>query len=178
MKTLATNRLKRILFIVTLLISWGASNGCAQTAGLKIREKEKTDSADTTVQDESFDGNQFQDHVWVIEPVIRRMPPSDTVAGYPLMKEEAGEGEMKSVTVSGYRVQLFSTTDYYAAVRTRNDAASRFTEEIIMDFEPPYYKIRAGNFTDRQKAEELRSFARTAGYPEAWVIQTKVTINK
>jgi hypothetical protein len=154
------------LFISIIIFLISAHQGFAQ----------KKTISDSVIINETFDVNQFKDHLWTIKPVIRSLPPSDTIVNTIPVNNLSDEA--KTYTVAGYRVQLYSTTDYYAAVRVRNEAMTRFTEEIIMDFEQPYYKIRIGNYINRQEADEIRMYARTIGYPEAWVIQTKVTITK
>jgi hypothetical protein len=164
-------------FVISLVIGLiTAQQGCTQTINTQVQSVQKKSTFDSVILNETFDVSQFKDHLWTIKAVIRSLPPSDTVANS--LTGLSGSDEVKTVTVAGYRVQLYSTTDYYAAVRVRNEAMNRFTEEIIMDFEQPYYKIRIGNYTEKQEADEVRIFARSIGYPEAWVIQTKVTITK
>ncbi len=164
-------------FLIFLIIGFIIpQQGCTQTLNNQGRSLQKKIASDSIILNETFDVNQFKDHLWTIKPVTRILPPSDTVVN--TIPDNNNSDEPKTVTVAGYRVQLYSTTDYYAAVRVRNEAMTRFTEEIIMDFEQPYYKIRIGNYIDRQEAEAIRIHARTIGYPEAWLIQTKVTITK
>ena len=164
--------------LIAALVIGCAQAACSQSAGTKGSSVRIDKLSDTIKLNESFDVKALNDHLWIVEPVIRILPVSDTVETSGSLSEDNRENESGTITVPGFRVQLFSTTDYYSAISTRNEALTKFTEEIFLDFEQPYYKIRVGNFTDKQKADELRIIARSIGYPEAWVIQTKVTINK
>lgn len=164
--------------LIAALIIGSAQAACSQSAGTKVSSVRNDKLSDTIKLNESFDVKALNDHLWILEPVIRILPVSDTVEASGTLSEDIRGDESGTINVPGFRVQLYSTTDYYSAIRTRNEALTKFTEEIFLDFEQPYYKIRVGNFTDKQKADELRVVARSIGYPEAWVIQTKVTINK
>ena len=164
--------------LIAALIIGSAQAACSQSAGTKVSSVRNNKLSDTSKINESFDVKALNDHLWIVEPVIRILPVSDTVETSGSLSEYNQGNESGTINVPGFRVQLYSTTDYYSAIRTRNEALTKFTEEIFLDFEQPYYKIRVGNFTDKQKADELRVVARSVGYPEAWVIQTKVTINK
>ena len=164
--------------LIAALVIGSAQAACSQSTGTIVSSVRIDKLSDTNKLNESFDVKALNDHLWIVEPVIRILPVSDTVETSGSLSEDNRENESGTITVPGFRVQLFSTTDYYSAIRTRNEALTKFTEEIFLDFEQPYYKIRVGNFTDKQKADELRIIARSIGYPEAWVIQTKVTINK
>lgn len=72
-----------------------------------------------------------------------------------------------------FRVQLASTKDYEAAKAVEERALQAFDEEIMIQFDSPYYKIRVGSMNNREDAQKLQSFAIQHGYRRAWVIRTK-----
>ena len=74
-----------------------------------------------------------------------------------------------------FRVQLGSTSDYDAAIALEQRAAEAFEEEIIIQFDSPYYKIRVGKMPNREDAQNLQQFAIQNGYRRAWVIRTENT---
>lgn len=84
----------------------------------------------------------------------------------------------KNGPVIGFRVQLFATKDYYEAVNKRDEASERFDAVVHMDFDPPYYKIRVGDYTRRDEAEEARLGARELGYLDAWIVRTLITTDR
>ena len=153
------------LFLYCLVIIIHGSFLCAQNTAKK----------DSVIMDESFDPRSLGDERWVISPKKKWdiKPHVDSTVTESMVT--AGSRE---TAVLGYRVQLFSSTDYYEAIAKRNEAADKFTLEIYLDYEAPYYKLRLGNFVDKEKADELKNSVKADGFPDAWVIQTKVVIGK
>ena len=50
-------------------------------------------------------------------------------------------------------------------------------EKIYIIFEAPNYKVRIGNYIDREDAEEVRSFLTNKGFPSAWIVRTKIDVS-
>lgn len=77
--------------------------------------------------------------------------------------------------VQGFRVQLFSSREIDEAKEKKAEAETQFPGEwFYLEYDPPIYKIRAGNFTNRFDAEQLRGLLAEKGYPDAWVVPEKV----
>jgi hypothetical protein len=126
--------------------------------------------------DESFDPRRIREDAWTIRSRYNASKQR-IFTGYSSEDEKkALMHETKEYSVMGYRVQLFVSTNYYEALAARDSAATKLSEDIYFDYEQPYYKIRAGNFTERQRADDVRDRAKTLGYSDAWVVQTKVMI--
>ena len=111
---------------------------------------------------------------WIIEPRTYEV----TIQPYTEPAEVVVTSSGKETSVIGYRVQLISTTDYYEALEIRDSVSVRLSGEIYLDYEPPYYKVRAGNFIQRDDAEMKRAEAKQAGYPDAWIVRTKIIQKK
>ena len=75
-----------------------------------------------------------------------------------------------------YRIQLFTSKEYGPAIREKNIAIEVFDKPVTMDYEVPYYKIRVGNFSTRDEAEEYLPAAREVGYQTAWVVRAYVNV--
>lgn len=120
---------------------------------------------------ESFDPTSLSD--WKVMPrtreVVRPIEEEleDRVANAPSTPEE-------SKTVIGYRVQIFSTSDYLQAIKVDSIARTRWKEKVYMRFDSPYYKIRIGNALQRDAADRLQQEAMKAGYRTAWVVRTEI----
>jgi hypothetical protein len=77
--------------------------------------------------------------------------------------------------VQGFRVQLFSTTSIDAAKAKRAEAESYFPGEwFYMQYDPPTYKLRAGNFRQRFEADRFARLAAEKGFTDAWTVPEKV----
>lgn len=86
--------------------------------------------------------------------------------------------EIDTLNSQAYRIQLFSTKVYGEARNELQVAEEIFDRPLFMDYEVPYYKIRVGNFADRDKAEKYQQRARAAGYQNAWVVMVTVNIQE
>ena len=82
--------------------------------------------------------------------------------------------------VNGFRVQIIATQDLEKATLLEEEAKSQFAmsgHKTYLVFEAPLYKIRLGDFTSRDQADELKIQALRYGYREAFIVRTKVTIS-
>jgi len=79
-----------------------------------------------------------------------------------------------SIIVEGFRIQLFATRDRFNAEKFQIDLGKIYDKKIYVIFEAPNYKVRIGNFIDRNRAEKVRSEFSKKGYPSAWIIRTKI----
>ena len=60
-------------------------------------------------------------------------------------------------TTRGYRLMLLSTNDRTQAMNLRAKLLQRFPEQkVYMSFQPPYIKIKFGNFLDKAEADSYR----------------------
>ncbi|NIR51080.1 hypothetical protein GWO43_20950 [candidate division KSB1 bacterium] len=79
---------------------------------------------------------------------------------------------------TGYRVQIIQTTDRQKAKDVQKDAVLRFDEDVYLVFDPPFYKVRVGDFVNWFDAEKLQRLAMRKGFRDAWVVRTKVNLKK
>ena len=76
-----------------------------------------------------------------------------------LAKIEAGFNDdiVAKSTAKGYRLMLLSTSDRTLAMKVRTQLLQRYPEQkVYMSFQPPYIKLKFGNFLDKQEAEDYR----------------------
>jgi hypothetical protein len=78
--------------------------------------------------------------------------------------------------VSGYRVQIFAGANEQSARTVEEKARFEFTTPVYLTYDPPNYKIRLGDFTDRNEADKVRREARRKGYRGAWVVPDQIWI--
>ncbi len=83
-----------------------------------------------------------------------------------------------SVAGWGYRVQVFSTVQQDEAKAKADEIASKLDIEVFVEFDPPYYKVRAGNCQSSDEAEKLLSQLKRAGYTDAWTVRSRVVTEK
>ena len=79
----------------------------------------------------------------------------------------------------GFRVQIFAGRDIQAATMAETKAKEDFEPKgykVYLIFEAPFYKVRIGDFTDRNEAENARDLAKKLGYKSAFVARSKVQV--
>ncbi len=81
-------------------------------------------------------------------------------------------------TITGFRIQLFLTQEIDAANHVRDSIGTQFPDEWVYTvYDAPYYKVRLGNFANRQTANQMVKKTIDAGYKDAWVVPDKVLKN-
>jgi hypothetical protein len=81
---------------------------------------------------------------------------------------------------AGFRVQLISTRDVALADSTRDefrawasDHIGGYDVEAYVYFRQPYYRVRAGDFRNRDRAIEFSRLLKDR-YPEAWIVHDRI----
>lgn len=77
-----------------------------------------------------------------------------------------------------FRIQLFSSKVYGEAKKFLKVAEEIFDRPIYMDYEVPYFKIRVGDFPNRDKAEEYQMRCKSSGYLNAWVVAVNINVKE
>lgn len=79
--------------------------------------------------------------------------------------------------ISGYRVQVFSTDNLEEADSIRTELYLKTNQKAVyISFEPPFYKVKVGDFLKISEAKDLRFKLNQIGYTEARVINDKINI--
>ncbi len=153
-----------VLLIVSL---WGCSASKPVTV---VKE-----SSETTKRDETFDPLLLQDEdiVFPEESPLPESGASETLPGIGL------PGPEKEINrqVDGFRVQVYATKDIERATLEKKQAEFQFLEDsvaVYIEFDSPMYKVRVGDFVNRDDAVRFKQIARAKGYREAWIVKTKV----
>jgi len=74
----------------------------------------------------------------------------------------------------GYRIQILAATSMIFAETAANRADSLFVLSAYVEYEPPFYKVRLGDFLLKEAAFNALSNAVRDEYPKAWVAETMV----
>ncbi len=86
-----------------------------------------------------------------------------------LAKKEADFNEANQVLsggkyIKGYRLLLLNTNDRTLALKIRSKLLQNFPDEkVYMSFQPPYIKLKFGDFPDRDTAEKFKTEIKEAG---------------
>ena len=74
----------------------------------------------------------------------------------------------------GYRVQVLATRYFERAESLAVIMKNTVSDSVYVDFEAPNYKVRIGDFIDRNSEESLQQDLVQMGYNSAWVLRTRI----
>ena len=96
------------------------------------------------------------------------------------MFEQTADSTIDStISIPGYRIQIFSTKNRQEAEEAHiNAIIAIIGEQVYRIFDPPFHKIRVGDFIKREDAESFKMQKLIKLYPGAWVVRTKVFPSK
>ena len=137
---------------------------------------------------ETFDPAGYDAEPPPADPSVEHDIPDDMQAG---RIETAGMGEL--VEVDGYRLQLFSSESKASADAVRDEFAAWWASQraagadrpagmqasvpIVVEFIPPYYRVRVGAFEYRAEAETSLGYVRNQ-FADAFIIPSRVTVER
>ena len=118
---------------------------------------------------EDFDPQSLNDDDFLLNPP----PGADTTR-----VDQADAPASSFVHVDGFRVQIavVSTPDRANAVKDESAAILGAPVYIYRDPDTGLYKIQAGNGRAATEVESLRRKAKSQGYPEAFIVRTRIEL--
>jgi hypothetical protein len=79
--------------------------------------------------------------------------------------------------INGYRVQVYSTDNLEEADSIRTELYMKTNQKAVyITFEPPFYKVKVGDFLKISEAKDLKFKLNQIGYTEARVVNDKINI--
>lgn len=158
--------MKYALMILVLIYLFGCSSSKSVT---------KQDSYSDDKYDESFDPMTLDDDDIKFPSIKTNVNTNNTDNTNTKINTQDIQKE-----VNGFRVQIIATQNLEKATLLEEEAKSKFSmngHNTYLIFEAPLYKLRIGDFTSRDQADELKTQALKYGYREAFIVRTKVTPN-
>jgi hypothetical protein len=154
--------------------------GCGASTGSRYETKDETKSSTDTEKKkeivEDFDITQYETEIDIEAPPISTgKVPSDVWYEYSTSSTDS----LRNIigTTDGYRVQVLSTDDIDEANLVRSEIYEKTArKEVYIIFEPPFYKVKVGDFTSKSEAENLRFELNQLGYTESKVVQETVNL--
>jgi hypothetical protein len=160
----------KILILAALATLLAA--GCAGTGGARQQEVSPPDDEVLRRYEEEFQPSDYEEEHADSGGI--QTPSQQEFGVDSLTPEPTGEPEV----VSGYRVQVFSTSQIDTAKARLTAFQAAFPDEwFYLDFDPPTYKIRAGNFLSRYDADRFARMLADQGFRSAWSVPQRVFKN-
>lgn len=147
--------------ILSLLMGFVFLTGCGSS-------QESAEKGNLKDYEATFHPSEYDQPLEIFFPEVHNATVKDSsaIAALPVQPPELTQG---------YRVQIFATSSYDEAMSVKAAADSVFTDEwFYVVYDPPTYKVRAGNFLERYKADRFAKLLTEEGYKNSWVVPEKV----
>jgi hypothetical protein len=163
-----------LTFLIFIIVGCSASTGSRYET--KSNDKESKDEDEQEMMAEDFDITPYKTEIEIEEvPSGSQVLPDDVWYGYA--DTVSTFNKMIAGTTDGYRVQVISTDNMDEANQVRAKIYfNTKNKEVYITFEPPFYKVKAGDFISQSEANDFKFKLNQLGYPEARVIQETVNI--
>jgi len=86
--------------------------------------------------------------------------------------------EVDTLNHQAFRVQIFTSKLYQEARATERVAEEVFDQPVYVDYQVPNFKVRVGDFSNRDDAESYAQRAKAAGYTSAWVVMVNINVRE
>lgn len=167
-----------ILFFPIIFISCGTS---IATRYQEVTSKDKTKKVDTLRVEyaENFDLTNYRTKLNL--PAVKTESSRNKNPIWFNYKSKPDTSNLRTVskTEPGYRVLAFTSDNLNDADSMKTDISSKTgRNDIYIIFDPPFYKVQAGDFTNMTDAKNLSFQFKQLGYDESRVISSKINIYK
>ena len=98
------------------------------------------------------------------------------ITGISRKEDSAPEG--KKILPDGYRIQLMALSSMEAVRDKKSIAEEELQLKVYIDYDKPYYKVYVGDYINRKDAEKALNIIKQSGYPDAWIVKSKVFVDK
>jgi hypothetical protein len=160
-----------------LLYSCGTTSTVRYHRGEKKTEKENKETEEKTYK-ETFDITPYHTTIDIKEKPKNNENTTDINPWYEYAQKDTANSEKTIVgTTNGFRVQVFASDNLEAADSLKSELALKITQKnIYIIFDPPFYKVEVGDFTDMGDAKDLNFRLTQMGYTESRVIASTVNV--
>lgn len=159
--------MKFLILCITLILLYS----CSSSEKMVVSEEPKKNNP----YDESFDPKSLNDD----DIVVHKFDGGTTAVDQVDQGQNVEQEEVRFTEVKGFRVQIIATKNIETATLAEQEARELFesmNHKTYLIFDAPLYKLRIGDVTTRDEAEEIRDVAKDYGYRESFIVPTKVNV--
>lgn len=172
--------------IIYILLAAGSVliAGCGASTGSRYeRARDKkgpiTEADKTSEGKKEFDMAPYRAEIIVPEPERKdTFPKPDIWYTYP---EISDSDTLVSRTITdkkdGYRVQVYSTDNLDEANTIRTELLFKTNQKnVYLVFEPPFYKVKVGDYQSMSDANQMNFKLNQMGYTESRVVKDSINV--
>ena len=180
--------MKHLTWLFYFLIFTLTSCGTITSTGTRYHPEKNTNEnkskevkkSDTVSLKEDFDITPYNTRIEIKDTslLVNKMESSNLNAwyGYDTISSNSGLSKLIKQT-AGYRVLVFTTDNLEEANNMKAEIFFKTDEKpVYISFEPPFYKVKSGDFISLTEANEFGFKLNQMGYTESKVIRDTVNI--
>lgn len=165
-KQTGLHRIDGVLVVVLLGVTFSSCGTSGKTSG-----NTTASMSDLHKVEAEFDPSQYNPEV---EGLVKKETPGQNPTEPPVGVTNPAPPEL----VQGFRVQIHASTSIDQTSKKKALAEEQFPDEwFYMVYDPPTYKLRAGNFLTRFEADRFLKELKEAGFLDSWIVPDRVTQN-
>jgi hypothetical protein len=169
--------MKNLFFINTLFLLAILFYGCgASTASRYEKDEERKDIAVADLEETPlppFDMAPY--HSRFNFDIPAESVEEEIWYGYDTL--ETGT-DISLVDKEGFRVEVLATDDLEEANNMRSELRFRIRQNVYIIFDPPFYRVRTGDFESRGPAENLSFKLKQLGYQESRIVSDIIKVQE
>lgn len=151
----------RTLTAALLLLCFGLASCAAPGASSRKQAVQEAFDPSSLEDDDIVKEYPYPD---ALSPGQQPLPPPPAQPIGQRSTQESVEPSAGHQQVQGYRVQIFVSQERSKAEEMKRKAAATFAAPVYVDFEPPWYKIRIGDYQTEQEARSMLEEINARGY--------------
>jgi len=167
-----------IILMPLILYSCSASSTVRYNRNEEKTQKENKGTEKKTYK-ETFDISPYRTKIDIKDNTVSKDSSIETDVWYGYEQKDTTANQVKTIvgTINGFRVQVMATDKLEEADSLKSDLALKLTEKnVYVIFDPPFYKVEVGDFTNMGDAKDLNFKLTQMGYTESRVISSTVNI--
>jgi uncharacterized protein (UPF0335 family) len=178
-------KLQAILFFLAfcLILLFGCSASTAsryEKAEKKPKEVRNEDKNIALENMENFDMKPYRTIIELEKKDTVLLSQKNLTIWYEYQKNDStGNDSTRTIIdrVPGYRVQVYSTDNLEDANNKRSEVYFKTDQKnVYVIFDPPFYKVEVGDFTNLQYAKDLNFKLNQLGFTDSHVVNDTVNV--
>lgn len=105
--------------------------------------------------------------------ITSNVPPARETGNAGDLQSLPQETEPSREVDDFFSVQLFASKSSSEAKAYLNSIASRFNEDVRIDYQAPYYRVCTGSAIGFDEGERLLQRVMAKGFPKAWLVRVR-----
>ena len=168
-------------FILTIILASCAASTGSRYSSTKKKEEKIESKERAKLPPEKFDITPYRTKLDLkenkkISAVSRKL---NAWYEYNTAKDTGSTNKTVIKTVSGYRVQVYSTDNLADADSIRTELYDKTNQKsVYISFDPPFYKVKVGDFLNLNDAKNMSFKLSQLGYSEVRVVNDTVNVFK